>query len=179
MASHQPASEKPSYALTDTDLTRISTTVSEQFLETYHQALTSNRSSISTFYLSPQPSATPNHSIPLIAYNGTLTHSGEDFQNAYESMPYTYHEIQSLNASIINPCLDPNKQATKAEAERNCSVAVQVSGYVRLHERKEGEMKGFSESFVLVPNSEEERGKKGAGKGREWVIQSQVMRWVV
>ncbi|CZT18435.1 uncharacterized protein RCC_04280 [Ramularia collo-cygni] len=179
MADHTPASEKPSHVLSDTDRTRISANVAQTFLETYHDALLSNRSTLASFYHPTIPSPTPNRTIPLISYNGTLLHSGEDFQNAYESMPYTYHEVQSMNASIINPCLDPGKSRTKGEAERNCSVAVQVSGFVRLNERKEGEMRGFAESFVLVPSSEEVRGRAGAGRGRDWVAVSQCFRWVV
>lgn len=179
MVDHTPASEKPDYVLSETDRTRISSNVSTTFLDTYYDALLSNRSSISTFYHPTVPSATPNRTLPLISYNGTLLHSGEDFQNAYESMPYTFHEVQSVNASIINPCLDPSKARTKSDAERNCSVAVQVSGFVRLHERKEGEMRGFAESFVLVANTEEVRGRAGAGKGRDWVAVSQCFRWVV
>lgn len=179
MADHTPASAKPAYDLTDTDRTRISSSVATTFVETYYEALLSNRSTIASFYLPPVPSATPNRSLPLISYNGTVVHSGEDFQNAYESMPYTYYEIQSMNASIINPCLDPTKARTKSDAERNCSIAVQVSGFVRLNERKEGEVRGFAESFVLISNGEELRGRPGAGKGRDWVVTSQCMRWVV
>lgn len=71
----------------------------------------------------------------------------------------------------MNRCLEPPEGKSKRELERNMSLTVQVSGYVRLFERKEGPMRGFSETFVLVP------GKGGAG-GREWVIQTQNFRFV-
>jgi NTF2-related export protein 1/2 len=48
-------------------------------------------------------------------------------------------------------------------------------------ERKDGPLRGISESFVLVPNKEEV-GAKGTGKGdhgRKWLIQTQNFRIVV
>lgn len=176
MADHTPAAENTTQTLSETDLTRISTNAATTFLETYHDALSHSRSTISTFFIPPSPDP------PTIIYNGTLIQSGEDFQNVYESMPYTHYEIQSVNASVINPCIDPRKAVEgvpKGEVERNVSVSVLVSGFVRLYERKEGEVRGFSESLVLVPNSEEMRGRVGAGRGREWLAQSCTLRWVV
>ena len=83
---------------------------------------------------------------------------------------------------MLNPSLTPlDPKASKREMERNVSLTVQVSGYVRLGERKEGPMRGFSDSFVLVPNKEEVGGR-GTGKqdqGRRWLVQSQNSRFVV
>lgn len=51
----------------------------------------------------------------------------------------------------------------------------QVSGYVRLFERKDGPMRGFADHLVLVANKD--LGK--SGEGRQWVIQTQNFRFVV
>ena len=85
-----------------------------------------------------------------------------------------------MNAHVLNPNLNPGDGKSKKDAEHNMSVTVQVSGYVRLIERKEGPMRGFSDSFVLVPNTEV--GGRATGKqdtGQKWLIQSQNFRFVV
>lgn len=98
-------------------------------------------------------------------------------------MPFTYFEVQSFNATVLNPSLTPLdvSKARPKEVENNMSVLVQVSGYVRLIERKEGPMRGFSDVLVLVPNKEEigGKGKDKTGEGRSWIIQSQNFRFVV
>lgn len=97
-------------------------------------------------------------------------------------MPYTFFEVQSLNATVLNPSLValPDKPKAK-EIESNMSLLVQVSGYVRLFERKDGPQRGFSDHIILVPNKEEvgAKGKDKTGEGRSWLIQSQNFRFVV
>lgn len=51
----------------------------------------------------------------------------------------------------------------------------QVSGYVRLIERKDGPMRGFADHLTLIPNKDTSK----AGEGRQWVIQTQNFRFVV
>ena len=81
----------------------------------------------------------------------------------------------------MNPSMVNITSKSKKDHERNVSLVVQVSGYVRYHERKDGPMRGFSDNFVLVPNTEQVGGRQ-TGKldhGRKWVIQTQNFRIVV
>jgi len=122
--------------------------------------------------------------LPLITYNGAQMTSPTDFQSLYTNqMPFAYFEVQSLNATVLNPTLTPidTEKARPKEVENNMSVLVQVGGYVRLMERKEGPMRGFCDTLVLVPNKEEVggKGKDKTGEGRSWVIQTQNFRFVV
>lgn len=170
-----------SVRLTETELTRISAEVAESFVDSYYIALSSARTTINTFYVPTTPGSTPARTVPIINYNGDLSNSGAEFQKKFDEMPYTYYEIQSMNANVLNPCLEATGIKTKKQAERNCSIAVHLSGYVRLNERKDGPMRGYSEEMVLLPNKES-AGGKGTGKtgeGRQWLIQVQNFRFVV
>jgi NTF2-related export protein 1/2 len=167
--------------LTETDYTRVSTDAGEHFVDAYYTALNASRSHLKSFYL-PTSTLQNGRSLPHISYNGELLQDAALFQERFEKqMPWTHFEPQSVNVHVLNPSLTPLESKSKRDAERNMSLVVQVSGYVRLQERKEGPMRGFSDSFVLVPNKEEVRGR-GTGKqdqGRKWVIQSQNFRFVV
>lgn len=98
-------------------------------------------------------------------------------------MPFTHFDVQALNAHVLNPSLAPldTNATSKKEQEQNMSILVQVSGSVRLVERKEGPLRGFSDTLVLVPNKGDlgAKGKAKSGEGRSWVIQSQSFRFVV
>lgn len=159
----------PTATLSETDYTRISCSAAESFTEAYYTALDSSRSHLSNFYI---PTITAPRPLPHISYNGDVLNDSSLFQSKYSEMPWTHHEVQSLNVHVMNRCMEPPEGKTKRELERNMSLSVQVSGYVRLFERKEGPMRGFSDFFVLVP------GKGGKGEGREWVIQTQNFRFV-
>jgi NTF2-related export protein 1/2 len=167
-------------ALTETDYTRASTEAAESFADSYYTALNGSRNQLASFYVPPvtQPSG---RGLPHISYNGDVLNDATVFATRFEKeMPWTHWEPQSLDVHVLNRALTPVEGKSKKELERNMSLTVQVSGYVRLYERKDGPMKGFSDSFVLVPNKEEV-GAKGTGKsgqGRQWVIQTQNMRFV-
>lgn len=154
--------------LSETDYTRISCSAAESFTEAYYTALDSSRTTLASYYV---PTTTTPRPLPHISYNGDVLNDSSHFQSKFAEMPWTHFEVQSLNVHVMNRCLEPPEGKSKRELERNMSLTVQVSGYVRLFERKEGPMRGFSETFVLVP------GKGGAG-GREWVIQTQNFRFV-
>lgn len=161
--------------LTETDYTRVATETAETFIDNYYTALNASRTQIKNFYV-PTSTIAPGRSLPHISYNGELVQDGAAFQETFEKqMPYTHFEPQSVNAHVLNPVLVPGESKSMKEAERNVSITVQVSGYVRLVERKEGPMRGFSDSFVLVPSTE--TGKQGTGQ--QWLIQSQNFRFVV
>ncbi|TKA76298.1 hypothetical protein B0A49_00900 [Cryomyces minteri] len=165
-------------------LTKVSTEAAEDFIDAYYTALDGSRTTISSYYM-PQQTLPDGRIIPVIVYNGNVLANAAAFQQMFENnMPFTHYEVQSVNSHIMNPTFssaDLQKQTPDQErSEKNMSVLVQVSGYVRLEERKEGPMKGFSETIVLVPNVAAMG--KGKGKGseqRSWLIQSQNFRYVV
>lgn len=167
--------------LSETDKVRIATETAESFIDAFYTALNTARGTLEDFYIPHIEGATPGRTLPHIAYNGDLSTDGAEFQRKFEEMPYTYYEAQSVNAHILNPCIDPNGGRTQKEAERNLSISIQVSGYVRLIERKDGPMRGFSDQIVLVPNKEEVggRGNGKTGQGRQFLIQVQNFRYVV
>lgn len=152
-------------------------------MDSYYTALHSARNTLASYYMpnTPLPSG---KTLPVITYNGTQLSDPTEFQTIFANqMPFTYFEVQSFNATVLNPSLTPLdvSKARPKEVENNMSVLVQVSGYVRLIERKEGPMRGFSDVLVLVPNKEEigGKGKDKTGEGRSWIIQSQNFRFVV
>lgn len=165
--------------LTETDLTRLSTEDGESFADAYYTSLNASRAQIASFYVPASAAARP---LPHISFNGELLNDAAVFQQRFEkAMPYTHFEPQSVNVHVMNPSVGQVAGQGKREAEANVSLVVQVSGYVRLQERKEGPMRGFSDSFVLVSNKDE-TGAKATGKqssGRKWLIQTQNCRFVV
>ena len=169
--------------LTETDYTRISTEASEHYVEAFYTALNGARNQIKYFYV-PTTALSPDRSHPHISFNGELLQDAATFQERFEKqMPWTHFEPQSVNVHVLNPALSPvdANTASRRELERNMSLTVQVSGYVRLAERKEGPMRGFCDSFVLVPNKED-AGVRGTGRqdlGKRFLIQSQNFRFVV
>jgi len=167
--------------LTETDYTQISTDAAETFVDSYYTALNGSRNTIKSFYV-PTVTQENGRTLPHISYNGEHIFDGAAFQERWEKqMPYTHFEAQSVNVHVLNPSLLPANGKSKKDAERNMSLIVQVSGSLRLVERKEGPLRGFSDSIILVPNKEEVGGR-GTGKqdhGKKWLIQSQTFRFVV
>lgn len=93
-------------------------------------------------------------------------------------MPPAHYELQSFDCQIVNRAY-PTTTATgvKPSAQmgvKDMSVLVIVSGHVRYGESRDQPQRGFSETFVLVPNPSADRGKR-----RDWLIQSQNFRLVV
>lgn len=166
--------------LTETDYTRVSTDAAEHFTDAFYTALNGSRNQLASFYV-PAITQPSGRGLPHISYNGDVMHDPAAFATRFEKeMPWTHYEPQSIDVHVLNRALTPVEGKSKKELEQNMSLTVLVSGYVRLYERKDGPMKGFSDSFVLVPNKEEV-GAKGTGKsghGRQWVIQTQNMRFV-
>lgn len=69
--------------------------------------------------------------------------------------------------------LGPSKDGKKM------SIMVMVSGSVKYYkDGAEGETRGFTEAFMLVPNLEAQ-GPKAPRGTRKWLIQSQQFRLVV
>jgi Nuclear transport factor 2 (NTF2) domain len=95
-------------------------------------------------------------------------------QQTFESMPALWYEIQTVDAQILNPRFFPD-----LSNDRNFSLLVMVSGYMRVDDKELGPMHEFSETFVLVPNRERILQRGGGHGKRQWLIQSQIFRYLV
>ncbi|KAI9036973.1 putative nuclear transport factor 2 domain protein [Aspergillus affinis] len=154
-------------------LTKVSTNAATEFVQSFYPALQSNRASISSFY--SQPTST-------IIFNGNVVVDGSAVQEIFvNQMPPTHYEVQSFDCQIINPAYPtPTTTGVKTPQEttsKDLSILVVTSGFVRFGESRDLPQRGFSETFVLVPNptADAPKGKRR----REWLIQTQTFRLVV
>jgi NTF2-related export protein 1/2 len=150
----------------------------ENFTDAYYTALQSSRNTISSYYV-PKTELPSGQTIPSIVLNGAVFDDGDAVQKFFinEMLPSGY-EVQSLDCHVLNPSLKPLETGRKTELTRNMSLLVSVNGYVRLQEGRSGPMKGFSETFVLVPNEEFTKGKAPRTEKKSWLIQTQNFRYV-
>ncbi|KAJ5675635.1 hypothetical protein N7462_008532 [Penicillium macrosclerotiorum] len=158
-------------AVNDDTLTKVSTDAAAELVLSFYLALEKNRESIGSFYL-PAPST--------ILFNGNTVADGAAVQDIFtKQMPNAHYEVQSYDCQVINrayPTATPTGVKPPSEmTAKDMSVLVIVSGYVRYGEGRDQPQRGFSETFVIVPNPSTERGKRR----RDWLIQSQNFRLVV
>ncbi|KAJ5731228.1 NTF2-like protein [Penicillium malachiteum] len=154
-------------------LTKVSVDAAIAHVQAFYGALNSNREFIATFY-APTTSS--------IVFNGNPVADGPAVQDIFvNQMPKSHYEAQSFDSQIINqayPTVTPTgvKPATEMTA-KDMSLLLIVSGYVRYGEGREQPQRGFSETFVLVPNPSKptDRNKRH----HEWLIQSENFRLVV
>jgi NTF2-related export protein 1/2 len=91
------------------------------------------------------------------------------------NMPWAAFEVQTLDCHVLNPHFYPN-----LKHDRNKSLLVMVSGYMRLENAKWGPMHEFNETFVLIPNRDRLTLRRGRDQHKPvWLIQSQIFRYVV
>ena len=135
---------------------------------------------LTDFYIKPSPST------PLeadIVWNGNTISNPTEMQGIFENQAgKCLYEAQSFDCQVLNTNynvgvddanLGPNKDGKKM------SILVMVSGSVKyIKDAAEGETRGFTESFVLVPNSEG-HGPKAPRGAKKWLIQSQNFRLVL
>jgi NTF2-related export protein 1/2 len=135
------------------------------FVQLYHSALSSNKKSIASFY-----SATPTN----ILFNGNVIADGPAVEEIFTTqLPTTRHEILSLDCHVINKSYPTTTPGTSVRANaKNISMLVAVSGSVQ-YGGKDSPLHGFSETFVLIPNTENKEKNR-----KDWVIQSQNFRLV-
>ncbi|KAJ5225395.1 hypothetical protein N7468_006620 [Penicillium chermesinum] len=159
---------------TEDQLTKVSTEAATNFVRTFYPALQSNRDSISSFY-----SETP----AKILFNGNTVADGKAVQDIFTNqMPVSYYEVQSFDCQIINRSYPtPTPTGPKQPDQRtvkDMSILVVVSGSVRYGDRDPAKpQRGFSETFVLVPNAT--GGDHGKGRRSEYLIEDQNFRLVV
>lgn len=144
-----------------------------EFVQSFYPSLQNNRAAIASFY--NQPTST-------ILFNGNAVTDGNAVQDIFmNQMPPTYYEVQSFDCQIINLAYPtPTTTGIKLPNEKtikDMSILVIISGYVRFGEPRDLPQRGFSETFVLVPNPSGDGGK--GKRRREWLIQTQNFRLVV
>jgi NTF2-related export protein 1/2 len=141
------------------------------FSKAYYPTLQSARQNIQTFYVQPKDGVASKASI---VWNGNAIADPEALQRHFEEWPALWFDIQTVDCHVVNPRTFP-----ELSNDKNFSMVVIVSGYMRVDDKEMGPMHEFSETFQLVPNREKmmQRGS-GAGK-RQWLIQSQIFRYLV
>ncbi|KUL86080.1 hypothetical protein ZTR_07705 [Talaromyces verruculosus] len=144
----------------DDMLTKVSTEGATDFVQLYHSALSSNKSSIASFYSS---------AITNILFNGNVIADGAAVEDIFTNqLPTTRHDIQSVDCQIINKAYPTTKPGNTArENAKNISMLVTVSGSVQ-YGGKDSAQHGFSETFVLIPNTESKEKNR-----KDWLIQTQ------
>lgn len=150
----------------------LSLLAATDFVKSFYPALGLNRQSLSSYY-SLEPTT--------ILFNGNGLADGAAVQEVFmNQMSPAHYEVQSYDCQIINkayPTILPGG-GLKPQSEmgvKDMSLLVVVSGFVRYGEGRDRPQRGFSETFVLVPNPSAER-----ARGRkDFLIQSQNFRLVV
>ena len=123
----------------------------------------------------------PNgRALPAILFNGNLLPDAISFQKMFqEQMPPMKYEIQSYDCQVINPNFVADGEVIDGGASgKNMTILVLVSGCVKIGEVRDASMRGFSETFVLVPKTDTRAVEDRKKLLKEWLIQSQNFRLV-
>lgn len=119
-------------------------------------------------------------SLPIIVFNGNSIPDAVAMQKMFEEqMPQAKYQVQCYDCQVINPSyVADNTHGGVNTSEKNMSILVSVSGYVKFGEPRGAKLNGFSETFVLIPNPTVVTSSKGKNR-KGWLIQSQTFRLVV
>ncbi|KAI9767553.1 MAG: hypothetical protein M1840_005590 [Geoglossum simile] len=160
-------------------LTKISTKAAQDFVDKYYPTLQTSRATLSSFYM-PSTKAADGKTLPVLVFNGKTIPDPPALQTMFEKdMPTATYEVQSFDCHPLNPNYNAAGPGPHPpESGRNMSILISVSGYVKFADVNEDPLRGFHESFVLVPNTAIAALKAGEGV-RSWLIQSQTFRFVV
>lgn len=158
---------------------KVSTSIAQDFIETYYPALNtkSGRSAIASFYVKSENSKSD------IIINGNAISSPTDFQKLFETqVQKAQYDVQSYDAHILNSNYNFGGFSHQTQPDKDgkrASVIVLVSGSVKYgKEDEEGDVRGFTETVVLVPNLELMGPKSMKNKARKWSIASQNFRLI-
>ena len=118
--------------------------------------------------------------LPIIVFNGNIIPDAATMQKMFEDqMPPAKYEVQCYDCQVVNPNYAAgNSQSVTSTSGKSMSILVTVSGYVKFGESRGATMKGFSDTFVLVPNPAAVGGNMGKPR-KGWLIQSHNFRLVV
>ncbi|KAL5341319.1 hypothetical protein BJX70DRAFT_396038 [Aspergillus crustosus] len=154
-------------APTEDAYAKISTEATTEFVQSFYPALESNRAAIASFYSTPAST---------ILFNGNAVADGTAVQDIFvNQMPSSRYEVQSVDCQIINKQYPTPTTGRQLDPRKDFSILVMTSGHVRFGESRDLPQRGFSETFVLVPNPSD-GGQKGR---RKWLIHTQNFRLVV
>lgn len=119
--------------------------------------------------------------LPAITHNGNVISTAADMQEMFQNqMPAARYEVQSFDCQVINhDYIAANSEGVVSTSGKNMTILVAVSGYVKYGGTRDAALRGFSESFVLVPNYDAAKAKSQGKKFKDWLIQSQTFRLVV
>ncbi|KAI9814914.1 MAG: hypothetical protein M1832_005642 [Thelocarpon impressellum] len=160
-------------------LTKVSTDAAQKFVESYYHVLQSSRSTLSSFYV-PAASMPDGKALPSIVFNGNVIPDALSFQTLFEKqMPQARYEVQCYDCHVLNVNYPTPPSDRSAPPGRNMSILVSVSGYARYGDSRDGPNRGFSESIILVPNTETQPTRQKGGVRKDWLIQSQNFRLTV
>jgi len=167
---------------TDDIQIKVADNAAEQFVQTYYPSLNSSNGHkhLTEFYIKPTTDSTVGADITL---NGNTISNPAELQAIFENqVSKCLYEAQSFDCQVPNTnynigleesSLAPNKDGKKM------SIMVMVSGSVKYYkDGTEGETRGFTEIFMLVPNMES-HGPKAPRGAKKWLIQSQNFRLVL
>lgn len=149
----------------------------DDFVTSYYTAINDGKN-LTSFYIKPD-STSPQADISL---NGRIVTDPEQLQAIFQKdVGKCTYDCQSYDCQVLNTnynvgapehMLAPNKDGKKL------SILLMVSGGVKYRDSAEGEVRGFSESIILVPNWNAQGPKASKGL-KKWLIQSQTFRLVV
>ncbi|KAL9597793.1 MAG: hypothetical protein Q9219_004920 [cf. Caloplaca sp. 3 TL-2023] len=159
---------------------KISTNAAQYFVESYYSALDTRRDSLLSFYMAAAEMP-GGKSLPSITFNGNQIPNAQAMQAMFEQqIPASHYEVQCYDCHVINPqYVSEGTQGWPAKTGKNITILVAVSGYVKYGNSKGVKPRGFSESFVLVPNPAAAASNHRSKNVKEWLIQTQNFRIVV
>ena len=121
--------------------------------------------------------------VPSIIWNGNVVGDASTLQNMFQqNMPNTLYDVQSVDCHVLNANYNGLNKQTRSnrDIEKHISILIQVSGSLKLQDNAQaGSMRAFSETFVLVPNTDKTSGRGVMAGRRSFLIQSQNFRYVV
>ncbi|KAF2454767.1 hypothetical protein BDY21DRAFT_351555 [Lineolata rhizophorae] len=170
--------ERPNNDILDKQFS-IAADAAVAFTESYYTALHRHRDSVQSFYV-PRETLPDGKSVPTIMWNGNAVEDADAFAGMLSStIPYAYFDIQNVDCHVLHPNYPKPPGATPIEPEKNFSMMVRASGQVRVKEPREGPLRQFGETLVLVPNTLGAAGGAPKAKRQSWLIQTQLFRYVV
>ena len=159
-------------------LLSVSGAAAQDHVEKYYRAMNKDRDALPSFY-APHVTLPDGNQVPTIVFNGTMSHDAVAYRDMVKGFGNISHDVQCYDCQVLNPAYIPDaSSSSRATSEgRDATLAVIVSGTVKIGPPKEAEVRGFSESFVLFPNPAYSKNRR-IKPAREWLIQSQCFRLV-
>lgn len=157
-------------------LTECLLPAAEDFVKSFYSALSSETSSLSSFYIKPSPS----HPLqPRITINGNIIKDPETFAAILaRQRERPEYEVKSFDAHALNHNYSVGADDTRPDKDgKKMSIMVVCNGDVKYTLGGGIEQHNFTESIVLVPNWETH--KPNAARGlQKWLIASHNFRHV-